>query len=319
MSAAAESEGRRAFEVGLSDSIASLDEVFDLVASFDYAIPNPFINHAPMACEALTTLGLSSATAEWMSLHVSVLEERFPTFKSPTRQAIHSITPTWGHTFPWKDELGHFRLLPQWMGYFERVIEDDGWRDIVRTWVPRLMPGLVSALFHGVIRTSHAVRALDEADTNARRAELARALANWAVWFSAGKPTDQHVVPGDPGKETVQAAAWAAGCYVSKPDIVALHGVTGAMAVHLLSTYVDQRDTASALRQLQAEHRQIFRDVIPPAAGDVDVQWDSRNAERAVRSSDPHQIKLVEACLRGFNITADPRFAAAARLVTDTD
>ena len=202
------------------------------------------------------------------------------------------------------------------MGYFGRAIDDDGWPDVVRTWVPRLMPGLVSALFHGVIRTSHAVRALAATDTRARRAELARALGNWAVWFGPGQPTDDTVVSGDAGIAIVEAAAQAAGCYVSEPNIVTLHGVTGAMAVHLLSGYVDPFDAASALTQLKAEHRQLYHDVTPGAAGDEHDEWDLF-AERAIGSFDPHQIKLVEACLRGLNLTGDPHFITAARLVTD--
>jgi hypothetical protein len=36
----------------------------------------------------------------------------------------------------------------------------------------------------------------------------------------------------------------------------------------------------------------------------------------AVRSLDPHQVKLVEACQRGHAATGDPAFAAAAETVT---
>jgi hypothetical protein len=295
-----------------------LDEAFDQVGTFDFEIPNPFINHAPMACEALATLGLTSAINEWVELHESVLGAKFATFGTTTRRAIHPVTPTWGHGFSWRDKLGDNRLLPEWMGYFERAIDDDGWRHVVRTWVPRLMPGLVSALFHGVIRTSHAVRALDVTDTGARRAELARALGNWAVWFGPGQPTDESIFSGDPGIAIVKAAAQAAGCYVSQPNIVTLHGVTGAMAVHLLSAYLDPFDAASALSQLGAEHRDVYHDINSGTVDDADDQWDSQFADRAIRSFDPHQIKLVEACLRGLNLTGDPRFIAAARLVTDT-
>jgi hypothetical protein len=293
-----------------------LDEAFNRVATFDFQIPNPFINHAPMACEALATLGLASSISEWVEAHMGVLAAQFGAFRTTTPRAIFPVTPAWGHGFSWKDKLGDYRLLPEWIGYFERAVDDDAWRDIVRIWVPRFMPGLASALFHGVIRTSHAVRALDATDTGARRSELARALGNWAVWFRPGRPNDENFVSGDPRIATVQTAAHAAGCYVSQPNIVTLHGVTGAMAVHLLSTSVDPLDAASALTQLKADHREIYHDVTPGAVDDAD--WDSQFADRAIRSSDPHQIKLVEACLRGRNLTGDPRFIAAARLVTDT-
>jgi hypothetical protein len=284
-----------------------LDEAFDRVSALDFEIPNPFVNHGPMACEALATLGFDSELGEWVE-H----------FETTMHRAIEPTSPTWGQEFAWKDLLGDNRLLPEWMGYFERAIDDDGWPDVVRTWVPRLMPGLVSALFHGVIRTSHAVRALDVSDTRARRAELARALGNWAVWFGPGQPTDENFRVDEPGAATLQAAAWGASCYVSQPSIFALHGVTGAMAVHLLSGHLEPHDAAAALAQLEAEHRGLYRDVTPAAVGDTAGQWDSRVTEKAVGSLDPHQVKLVEACLRGLNLTGDPRFGAAARVVTST-
>ena len=46
----------------------------------------------------------------------------------------------------------------------------------------------------------------------------------------------------------------------------------------------------------------------PPRRGEL--------AGAAVRSLDPHQVKLVEACRRGLAATGDPAFAAAAETVT---
>jgi questin oxidase-like protein len=300
-----------------SPTALRLDEAFDYVAGFDFEIPNPFINHAPMACEALATLGLASAINEWIERHESVLAAKFATFDTTCR-AVQPATPTWGHEFSWQDKLGDYRLLPEWMGHFERAIGDEGWRDVVGTWVPRLMPGLVSGLFHGAIRTSHAVRALNVADTRSRRAELARALGIWAVWFGPGQSTNEHVLSDDPGIATAQAAARAAGCYVSQPNIVTLHGVTGAMAVHLLSEFIDPFAAARAFSQLEAEYREVYHDITPSTVGDADGEWDPQFAQRAIRTFDPHEIKLVEACWRGLKLTGDPHFIAAARLVTDT-
>jgi hypothetical protein len=284
-----------------------LDEAFDRVSALDFEVPNPFVNHGPMACEALTTLGFGSELPDWVE-H----------FETTMHRAIEPVTPTWGHEFPWQDRLGDHRLLPEWMGYFERTIDDDGWPDVVGTWVPRLMPGLVSALFHGVIRTSHAVRAIVVEDTRSRRAELARALGNWAVWFGPGQPPEENLVADDPAAQTVQAAARGAGFYVSQPSIFALHGVTGAMAVHLLSGHLEPERAVAALAQLEAEHRALYRDVTPVAIGDAVGEWDLQVIDKAVSSFDPHQVKLVEACLRGLDLTGDPRFAAAARVVTNT-
>jgi hypothetical protein len=285
---------------------AGLDDAFDRVAALDFEIPNPIVNHAPMACEALAALGFDSAINDWVDR-----------FEPAAHQAIQPVTPTWGHELSWRDLLGDLWLLPQWMGYFEQAIDDEGWREVVRTWVPRLMPGLVQALFHGVIRTSHAVRAIEVTDTRARRAELARALGNWACWCRPGQPTDETLVVGDPGMATAQAAARAAGCYVSQPNVFALHGVTGAMAVHLLSSYVDPFDATMALSQLEAEHRVLYQDVTPALVGQTHGEWDSQFIHKAVGSFDPHQVKLTEACQRGLNLTGDGNFIAAAHLVTN--
>jgi hypothetical protein len=290
-----------------SPATMQLDEAFDRVSALDFEIPNPFVNHGPMACEALTTLGFGSELSDWVE-H----------FEASMHRAIEPVTPRWGHEFPWQDLLGDHRLLPEWMGYFRRTIDDDGWPDVVRTWVPRLMPGLVSALFHGVIRTSHAVRAIEAEDTRSRRAELARALGNWAVWFGPGQPPEENVVSDDPAAQTVEAAARGAGCYVTQPSIFALHGVTGAMAVHLLSGHVEPAHAVAALAQLEAEHRALYSDITPAAFGDPVGEWDVQVIDNAVTSFDPHQVKLVEACLRGLDLTGDARFVAAARVVTST-
>jgi hypothetical protein len=284
-----------------------LDEAFDRVSALDFEIPNPFVNHGPMACEALTTLGFESELPEWVE-H----------FETTMHRAIEPVTPTWGQEFPWQDFLGDHLLLPEWMGFFGRAIDNEGWPDVVRTWVPRLMPGLVSALFHGVIRTSHAVRAIEVEDTRSRRAELARALGNWAVLFAPGQPHEESVTTDDPAADIVEAAARGASFYVSQPSIFALHAVTGAMAVHLLSGHVDPEHAVAALAQLEAEHRAFYRDNISAVLGDTVGEWDVQVVEKAVGSFDPHQVKLVEACLRGLDLTGDPRFIAAARVVTSS-
>src|ERR1700728_4886842 len=80
-----------------------LDDAFDRVAALDFEIPNAMVNHAPMACEALATLGCGSAIHEWV--------ERF---RPELYRATQPVTPTWGHGFPWRDQLGDLWLLPQW-------------------------------------------------------------------------------------------------------------------------------------------------------------------------------------------------------------
>jgi hypothetical protein len=180
-------------------------------------------------------------------------------------------------------------------------------------------------LFHGVIRTSHAVRAIDRADTPARRAELARALANWATWFRPGREavaTGRRDDPAQAAQVALRAAAAGARCYVARPTIVDLHGVTGAMAVELLTHHIPSADAGHAVSQLAAEHQDLYRGVVPVADRDGDrhpTGWDDDLAEAAAESGDAHQVKLVEACRRGFEVTGDAGFFEASRTVTGLD
>jgi hypothetical protein len=292
---------------GAGSTMAILDNALDRVSALDFEIPNPFVNHAPMACEALAALSLDSVIENWVEQ-----------FETSMREGVKPVTPDWHGDFDWKSLFGDHRLLPEWTGYFGRAIDVEGWEVVVDRWVPRLMPGLAAALFHGVIRTSHAVRAIEVADTRARRAELARALGNWAVWFSPGESTDECAGFVDPGLAALQAAARGAGSYVSEPNIVNLHGITGAMAVHLLSGHLSPADAQAGVTQLLAEHRSLYRDVVPQVIGSA-ATWDEATVVAASCSYDSHQIKLVEACRRAFQITADPAFLRAAEVVTSGD
>lgn len=287
-------------------STAVLDEALVRVSALDFEVPNPFVNHAPMACEALSALGLDSAIESWVKR-----------YETSMGQAVPPVTPRWELGFNWKELLGDHRLLSEWMGYFGHAIDNEGWSAVIDVWVPRLMPGLVAALFHGVIRTSHAVRAIEVADTVPRRAELARALGNWAVWFGPGEPADESVESDEPQSIALQAAAAGARCYVADPNIVNLHGVTGAMAVHLLAGHLSPPHARAGVAQLQAEHRSLYRGVTPWAEGG-EGHWNDQTVRAASRSYDAHQIKLVEACFRGFQLTGDPGFSRAAETVTSS-
>ena len=113
----------------------------------------------------------------------------------------------------------------------------------------------------------------------------------------------------------LQAAALGAGCYVSEPNIFNLHGITGAMAVHLLGGHLSPGDARGAVTQLRAEHRSLYRDVVPEVRGG-EACWDEATVVDASGSYDSHQVKLVEACRRAFQITGDPAFPRAAQVVT---
>ncbi len=71
--------------------------------------------------------------------------------------------------------------------------------------VARLAPGMAAAATHGVIRTGHAVRALRDGETAARRSELGQALGYWAALWQpvpalvpAGRRTVRDALPAVP-------------------------------------------------------------------------------------------------------------------------
>jgi hypothetical protein len=289
------------------ETSTALDEAFERLGSAGFELPNGFINHGPMACEALAALGCEETLDTWARRFAHV-----------GGTAVDPVAPV---DFEWQEALGTYARLPEWIGYFERSIVEFGWPTVVEVWVPRLMPSLAIALFHAAIRTAHAVRAIDAADTAPRQAELARALGYWAARFQVGQPVSEPIeaevgAEGDIRLAVVEAAAGGARHYLSRPNILNLHGVTGAMAVELFVDHIPAEAGAAGLAQVRAEHAALYagnQAVTAPEMAGVEHDDLIRSAEH---SGDPHQVKLVEACLRGLQATGDPAFALAAETVT---
>lgn len=284
--------------------MTALDEAYERMSE-GFELPNGFVNHGPMACEALAALGCDQAIDCWA--------RRF----ARAGLAVTPRSPTPGHAFDWPAALGDYGRLPDWIGFLEQEIDRDGWATVVARWVPRLLSGLDVALFHGAIRTAHAVRAISTAETAPRRAELARSVAYWAARFRPAAPPE--VGAGEAPPAAAMQATGAAAYYVAEPNIFNLHGVTGAMAVDLLGAHLADRDRTTGLRQLQADLARMHRDAVLPA--DPDPAPDGRPdfaklAEAAAASRDPHQVKLVEACRRALTATGQPVFATAALTVS---
>jgi len=272
------------------------------MASAGFELPNGFVNHGAMACEALDALGFEGELGEWA--------KRFARIAGP------AVTAKAGASLDWRESLGDYKALPEWIGHFETALADDGWAEVVEVWVPRLVPGMATALFHGVIRVGHAVRAIQTADTSARREELARALGYWAARYRPGQVVSGADEMDDVQQSVVAAAADGARYYVASPSIYFLHGVTGAMAIELLAPHLSGSAQSAALAQLEAEHSAMYAGARPVA--EVSVAGAPRQvlATAAEASGDPHEVKLVEAALRALGLSGDPVFSAASETVT---
>jgi Questin oxidase-like len=282
-----------------------LDEAFErMAASSAFELPNGFVNHGPMGCEALAALGLSDQIDAWA--------RRFERVPGP------AVRPVPAPGLDWKGALGDYRLLPEWIGHFQGAIDEDGWTEVISVWVPRLLPALSAKLFHGVIHVGHALRALTVADTPARRAELGRALGYWAARYRPGEARlDSGTEPvGDLRPAVAAAAGYAAWRYLASPSILYLHGITGAMAIELI---IDDLPTAAgeaALGQVNAEHAALFAGIGPVKELGVVGVPETELSHAAANSRDVHEVKLVEACRRALAISGDPVFSAAAETVT---
>ena len=134
-------------------------------------------NHAPMAIEAMTTMGRGGGIIPWLEAYCAELDE------APRKVA--PIAPD-----QWREALGDAHRVADWVAFFDREIAALGWQAAVARWVPRLAPALISRAAHGLIRTAHAVRSLTHTETAPRLHELAQGLGYWASTW--------QTLPGEP-------------------------------------------------------------------------------------------------------------------------
>jgi hypothetical protein len=171
--------GEQARAWGLASSIQSsaasevvvadaLDAALERVQAAHPTLQVHRSNHAPMVVEALAELGRADAIAPWVEHHLGAVG---PDAKPSGRVGAEH----------WREALAQADLFPDWRELILAELRAEDWKDVVRRWVPRFVPGLPAVATHGVIRTAHAARALGARDNEVRRAELATGLAYWAV------------------------------------------------------------------------------------------------------------------------------------------
>ncbi|MET9535598.1 hypothetical protein ABZY02_34450 [Streptomyces sp. NPDC006649] len=146
--------------------------------------PEGFVTHGPMCAETLATLGYGDRIPAWVRAYRNGIAHHAP---PEPRLAIDANDAT-----DWRSVLGDFDRAGDWEQLFRRELAAEPWRDVLVRWWPRLTPGLVAGLTHGVIRTAHAVRGLAAAPEPgpAQLTELARGLAYWAARYT---PLPGHV------------------------------------------------------------------------------------------------------------------------------
>ena len=151
-----------------SSSTGILDEAYQRLHATGPEFHGWLSNHGPMAAEAMVRRGHGDRVHAWLDEYMLRLEE------FPRGTAIIGSS--------WHEALGDPRRIADWTAYFQREVTEQPWRQTLETWWPRLLPGVVAAATHGVIRVGHAVRALTQDGEDADHvAELAHGLAYWAA------------------------------------------------------------------------------------------------------------------------------------------
>jgi hypothetical protein len=127
-------------------------------------------NHGPMAAEALVALGYDDIVPQWVDAYRQQL--------GPMPETLLPVTMQ-----PWRDALGSRRRVGDWGVFFRLQLSAAPWQAVLTAWLPRLIPGAMAHGTHGLIRTAHAVRAIEAAETPLRVEELAAALGYWAAYY----------------------------------------------------------------------------------------------------------------------------------------
>jgi hypothetical protein len=173
-----------------SSVTGTLDEAYQRLHATGPEFGGWLSNHGPMAAEAMVRNGHADTVHRWLDGYMRRLED-FPRGTGPIGSS-------------WQEALGDPRRVADWTAYFRREVTEQPWRETLTTWWPRLLPGVVAAATHGVIRVGHAVRALNEDGQDADHlGELAHGLAYWAARWQP--------VPGTPATEPSPTAAHQAG------------------------------------------------------------------------------------------------------------
>jgi hypothetical protein len=96
---------------------------------------------------------------------------------------------------------------------------------------------------------------------------------------------------------------------------VLLHTVTVSAALRLLLPHLTNGLHVTALAyvwQNVAATAAAYADEKPPERDDWPLHEESSIIERAIATEDPHALKLAEACLREYHLSAQPVYLAAA-------
>jgi hypothetical protein len=148
----------------------AFDEALERLRGTGMEVGRGAPNHGPMAAEALTALGCDDVVVGWADRY----RQKLQAMPAPT-------SPVTGET--WPEALGAIERVGDWAAFFRAQLAEAPWRAVFVEWIGRLLLGTPAAGAHGLLRTAHALRALEGGETALRIEELGMALAYWAAYY----------------------------------------------------------------------------------------------------------------------------------------
>ena len=180
--------------------MTNLDDAYERFLLVDFEYGEGFANHGPMAAEALESIGHPALIPAFVDSYAPRILTA-PTGRSPSQDELAAA-------------LGQPGRAADWAAHFDAQLASGDWREVALPAIRTLLPGLAAAAGHGLLRTVHALRALERADNPIRRRELARGLAYWSANFRR--------LPGEPGCSA--HAGGSGGDAPSDPEVL-LHAL----------------------------------------------------------------------------------------------
>ena len=156
-------------------AVEAIHDALEQCADLGFEYSPGFSTHWSMASETMTRLGHPERVHDWVTTYRS--KHRHIPMPEPVADIDGPDESSW------RSALGDFDRVTDWHEHFRRSFTEEPWQDVLVRWWPRLMPGVVAGLTHGLIRTTHAVRSITSEvgpPSALQLGELATGLAYWA-------------------------------------------------------------------------------------------------------------------------------------------
>lgn len=313
------------------------------VANYDAEYGDRLSNHLPMALIALNRLGADEETLErFFHAYAGKLRP-----KSPPGAPLTQVT--------WTAHRGHHAHHGALAAFFSDELNRLGAGELLRIYLPHLLPGIGGAAFHGLIRTAYGL------DINAP-AEIIEGLAHWADTYlplggSIGDTESSRpkalltalraetgfrplpktsptifermaTVAADPtfdrytakislsAAELPSIAEIALGAYIATRDFTALHFVTATHALRLILPFTSAEVAVSHFWiAFMAAYVSIGCPDPLPPATPADIPPWPELLGKVIQSLNDHAIKLAYTCREEERHYSNPGYRQAVALL----